>query len=69
MRHCRKIINLVIFTLFTIILRGQGVIDILDGNSLDKMSACPKTEYQYWVDTKPNYGIYEWKITGGSFVS
>ena len=29
--------------------------------------ACPKTEYQYWVDTNDTYDKYEWKITGGYF--
>ncbi len=45
----------------------QTKTNILDGNSLDIYPACPRTDYLYWVNTQSNYGIYEWKITGGSF--
>lgn len=45
----------------------QTKTNILDGNSLDIYPACPRTDYLYWVNTQSNYGIYEWKITGGIF--
>lgn len=67
MNTIRKIICIVCFVFLGILLFGQGSITIYRDSYLDTNAACPKTEYQYWVDTKPNYGNYEWKITGGSF--
>ena len=47
---------------------GQTTVSIQRDTYLDQNPACPKKQYQYWVDRKPDYGVYEWKITGGYFV-
>ena len=62
----RNIICLVALSLF---LQGlvAATIPIKRNAELENF-ACPKTEYQYWVDTKDIYGKYEWKITGGYFI-
>lgn len=67
MNILRKIVCIVFFVFFCVLLFGQGSIAIYSESYLETSAACPKTDYQYWVDTKPNYGNYEWKITGGSF--
>ena len=66
MKNFRKSICFVMINLFVQILFA-GEITIYRDNYLNNNAACPKTEYQYWVDTKENYGRYEWKITGGYF--
>ena len=65
MNNSRNIICLVALSLF---LQGlvAATIPIKRNAELENF-ACPKTEYQYWVDTKDIYGKYEWKITGGYF--
>ena len=67
MNILRKIVCIVFLVFFCVLLFGQGSIAIYSESYLETSAACPKTDYQYWVDTKPNYGNYEWKITGGSF--
>lgn len=67
MKITRKIICLICCIFCGMLLFGQGSVTIYRDSYLETNAACPKTEYQYWVDTKPNYGNYEWKITGGSF--
>ena len=66
MKNFRKSICFVMINLFVQILFA-GEITIYRDNYLNNNAACPKTEYQYWVDTKDIYGKYEWKITGGYF--
>ncbi len=68
MKTFKKIFSIVSFLILGGSLLGQDSVTILRDSYLDSNAACPKTEYQYWVDTKPNYGNYEWKITGGSFI-
>lgn len=63
----KKIVCVVCLISCGMSLFGQGTVTINRESYLNTNAACPKTEYQYWVDTKPNYGNYEWKITGGSF--
>ena len=68
MKNFKKIISLVSFVILGGSLFGQGSVTIHRDSYLDSNAACPKTEYQYWVDTKSSYGNYEWKITGSSFI-
>jgi|SRR5690554_4262354 len=68
MKNFKKIISLVSFVILGGSLFGQGSVTIHRDSYLDSNAACPKTEYQYWVDTKLSYGNYEWKITGSSFI-
>ena len=68
MKNLKKITCLISFIFCGMALLAQGSITIHRDSYLEENAACPKTEYQYWVDTKSNYGNYEWKITGGSFI-
>lgn len=68
MKITGRIILLISLTLFSLILSAQSSITIKRDSYLETNAACPKTQYQYWVDTKANYGNYKWEITGGSFI-
>ena len=54
MKNFRNIICLIAISLF---VQGMvaAIIPIKRNAELENF-ACPKTEYQYWVDTKENYG-------------
>lgn len=62
-----KCTYLFILFLLSFTVYCQENVTIQRDSYLSTNAACPKTDYQYWISTKSNYGKYEWKITGGSF--
>lgn len=68
MKNLRTAIVFFLFISFATRSLGQITIPIYKEAYLEQNAACPKTRYSYWVDRKSHYGIYEWKISGGSFI-